>query len=534
MERMWIQIRTESPVVFTAPGSSLVLTESRTSFRGSVLRGMLAGQYIQQRRLGTKAHEDETFRRLFCGGLRFVDAQIVQPAAGKNKAGREERRAIAVPLSLMKSKGLTDDGKHGVIDILQEDARPGYKTIKGLAWINENGQIIPADVKQTISFHMSRSSTDERLGGHSQDGNVYTYESIVAGQNFSGEILGEKEDLKALKQALGGSFTMTAGRSKYTQYGQCRVSLSDAEKLPFPTLPATAILRLDTPLIPYDGLEHTAPDILQAYVVNVLNKQAGRSVFSLGTVVAGSEEIENFVGIWNLRRPRQQALQAGSVFSLRRSGEWTPADAEALQRLLYGGIGDRTAEGFGQLRLWTQASVSLADREKYQITYDVSSLHSDVQKIVRQILEKKEKERLHMQAFHDAQSLQTGSNMTHFFGQLEALLDKARQQQSGKPLQERLQELLSKDNQHTVMDRHLRAIRLSGRELYDYLKGAGKGTDMPYDLQRKTPEEDLQRLKKLAQFSMQDDDAFYEYWRWFFRHSRKKAVQTDVMREGEA
>lgn len=65
MQISYVTIETLSPVVVTAPGSSQLLTASSESFSGTLLRGVLAGKYVSDHKLGTKAHEDENFIRYF-------------------------------------------------------------------------------------------------------------------------------------------------------------------------------------------------------------------------------------------------------------------------------------------------------------------------------------------------------------------------------------------------------------------------------------------------------------------------------------
>lgn len=61
------------------------------------------------------------------------------------------------------------------------------------------------------------------------------------------------------------------------------------------------------------------------------------------------------VGGWNVswQRPKQTAVatQMGSVFVFQASGELSPADYAALARLEHDGIGERRAEGYGQVRI---------------------------------------------------------------------------------------------------------------------------------------------------------------------------------------
>ena len=78
MEKIQITLETVEPVILTTQGSSLILTESRDVFSGSVLRGIFAARYMTVNGLTDKAHEDAGFRQAFFGPLRFVDATLSQ------------------------------------------------------------------------------------------------------------------------------------------------------------------------------------------------------------------------------------------------------------------------------------------------------------------------------------------------------------------------------------------------------------------------------------------------------------------------
>ena len=79
----------------------------------------------------------------------------------------------------------------------------------------------------------------------------------------------------------------------------------------------------------------------------------------------------------------------------------------------------------------------------------------------------------------------------------------------------------------TPLARHLEGVKLGAAELRDILRGERPELS-PYaslDLSSEVPQE----LAEDAGFSrpaLKDDgEIFYDYWLWFFRHARKRAVQ---------
>ena len=237
-----IRIDTLEPVVISQKNNTTVLTNSADYISGSILRGMLAGMYIRKFGGGDRVHEDAAFQRLFLSSnVRFVDAN---PLAGG-------QRSFALPFSLMKEKVNGD-----VQDILfAKDSQKGYKGIKGYGIVSD-GKICMAHVGKSVSLHMSRNLENERISGKSEEGHIFNYESIDAGQSFAGEIIGSKEALQEMSEKLFSEKEcfVYIGRSKYSQYGRCRLSASGVQEVDYTGMIREAIdekgllaLRADTP-----------------------------------------------------------------------------------------------------------------------------------------------------------------------------------------------------------------------------------------------------------------------------------------------
>ena len=77
---------------------------------------------------------------------------------------------------------------------------------------------------------MSRSSDKERISGKSEDGQIYNYEAIDAGQTFHGAIFGEKSTREKLVTNFEKNFVATLGRSKFTPYGNCEFNFGEIIK----------------------------------------------------------------------------------------------------------------------------------------------------------------------------------------------------------------------------------------------------------------------------------------------------------------
>ena len=542
MKKIRVKIETLSPIVLATRTNTTVMTSSHDFFSGTLVRGMLAERYIEAKNLGAQAQEDEDFLGLFFDKLRFVAAYPVRASDGK--------RASLVPASVQRLK----DGE-AVRDLLSDAPEAGYKTLRGFAVI-EDGGIEKVDVAKNISLHMSRSnvkerqnrergiSSLERLAGRSRDGAIYNYEAVEKGVRFEGEIFGEDAALESFMDALGtASWTAQAGRARHAQYGACRVQLELVEFVPESVEPDAdnrVNLRLETPLLAADDLLSSAAAALQQIVDRLNEGSAGG--FSLhaydpkrsaaqgdveNTVFADFVEVDNFVGIWGMKRPRAVALAAGSVFAVEKESAWTESDKERLQRLLYDGVGARTEEGFGQLRLWHLQPLSLAKRMQQKERRAVRS--PEVRRRAKELLLCAAQRKMVVYAAEDVQKLTGGKGVSHFFARLDSMWMRGRANMQGA-LREKIRS--QKSNASTPFARNLEAIKFNGRSLEELLMKANLA-DMPYNKERRWKKElgeDLEAfLEDVGEPDFLTSDTaknalFYAYWHNLFRFARKAAA----------
>ena len=542
MKKIRVKIETLSPIVLATRTNTTVMTSSHDFFSGTLVRGMLAERYIEAKNLGAQAQEDEDFLGLFFDKLRFVAAYPVRASDGK--------RASLVPASVQRLK----DGE-AVRDLLSDAPEAGYKTLRGFAVI-EDGGIEKVDVAKNISLHMSRSnvkerqnrergiSSLERLAGRSRDGAIYNYEAVEKGVRFEGEIFGEDAALESFMDALGtASWTAQAGRARHAQYGACRVQLELVEFVPESVEPDAdnrVNLRLETPLLAADDLLSSAAAALQQIVDRLNEGSAGG--FSLhaydpkrsaaqgdveNTVFADFVEVDNFVGIWGMKRPRAVALAAGSVFAVEKESAWTESDKERLQRLLYDGVGARTEEGFGQLRLWHLQPLSLAKRMQQKERRAVRS--PEVRRRAKELLLCAAQRKMVVYAAEDVQKLTGGKGVSHFFARLDSMWAHGRTNMQGA-LREKIRS--QKSNASTPFARNLEAIKFNGRSLEELLMKANLA-DMPYNKERRWKKElgeDLEAfLEDVGEPDFLTSDTaknalFYAYWHNLFRFARKAAA----------
>lgn len=551
IKQMDVLVWTLSPVVLTDAGDSTVMTETKKTIPGTVLRGVLAGRYIKQTKAGKEAHRDARFCRFFFGGLRFVDAHPVCHG----------ERAFFLPFSLQKEKAKEEQKTEEIQDLLKtKTVKDGFKSFRGLA-VLQQGLLYPATVKTSISLHITRSDAGRRLLGSSQDGGIYNYESLCAGQCFCGSILGEEDLLLELLQALEVEdhvLDCRLGRSRYTQYGSCRMEF---QALRDPILPAasavkdhTVLLRLDTTYLPVPGGAQqdawsgvpTAKDMLAE-----IPQRLGTDRFEIEAVYASFAEVENFVGHWKMKQPRRYGLAAGSVFSLRcKDGAWTEEDRKKLGKMLYDGVGLRTAEGFGQLRIWEWCEYRLGG-EKERKTMPCPMLPQIVRDTVQRILQTRILDAVRLKAAEDVRGMHVRGTSAHFFARLSEILHSVRDAHDadGKScIADQLRQTLNRmvkpeqrtgavrdkeDKAATSLKKMLELVVLCGRPLADYLLGKEPPPYAVHEAWRDAlgcSDADFRKLQEevgmelLAQ-DLTDGCYFYAYWHWLFHHARKAAVQ---------
>lgn len=501
MHEIKFSVKTLSPVVISADSNSTLMTESHDEISGSIIRGVLAHRYIKEKNLGDKAFEDKNFFELFYGNVKFLSAT---PAI-------ESKRSFVLPQSLQRGKQGTKDEKN-IADLLTNtDDLKGYKSLRGYG-IVDGEKIFTASVKKNIYMHMSRSGEKERISGKSEEGHIYNYEAVESGQNFSGLIIGSESDLKKL--ALENKkFVESVGRSRFTQYGKCEFTFGEIEKIEPPKFGEKIYLRLESSLISEEDNFIGAEEILQNEIIEKLGEK-----FKLVKVFASGTEIENFVGVWGMKRPRVMALAAGSVFEIAAEN-LTDADKNKLGEKIYSGFGVRTEEGFGQLRMWNAEKFTPAKVEN-KIT--APKLSDETLKIAKKILLEKYLEQLRILAQEDANKLTSqvkGGNLTHFFSRLNNILESVGNKNVRQNFSEKIKNE-SKDGSN--FQDNLKKIYIGEQKIFDVLTG---NKNLPYE-GKKILGDNTEELFGEIGFKISDynDEICMEYLKNYLRTARKIAA----------
>ena len=361
--------------------------------------------------------------------------------------------------------------------------------------------------------------------GKSDDGGIYNYEAIDAGQNFCGEIIGDEKLLLKLRDGLnldGGKMIAYVGRSKFTQYGKCLLTFGEVENLPETNFDEKIFLLLDTPLVPEDENFLSAETVLSTEIADKLGEK-----FSIGKVFASCVEIENFVVPWSMKRPRVSALSAGSVFELKFSSALTDDEKISLREKIYDGFGTRTEEGFGQLRLW-QPAENFTKGEHNEEIHKPETFSADTISLAKKILTAHFSEQIRIFAYEDAKKLETQlrrGNFTHFFTRLSGILSSAGKENIRENFKTRLeQEIRSGSSFEDHMHNFYTA---NGKKFIDVFTGKAELPRKVHDLMNIPALAAVKGVIDFADKDFSDDEFFAEYLTNYFRFARKLAAGGD-------
>ncbi len=327
------------PVIISTPMGDQNTVRTSSYLPGTALQGMFAERVIGSLQApAATAYENETFRSMILpGGLSFGPAflrcgnSVYQPA----------------PLFLHRTK--QDDGQ--VYNLLS-GAEPDDTTyVGGLAALEDGDDeaLCLREPARSLHFHSSRK--DARLAGRSTEktGDIFTYESLDAGQEFAGEIVGTERKLSVLLQLVGKSFETRLGRSRSAQYGRVAITLGDPEALSAITPGNEFQITVLSPLILFNDQGFPEPsERALCHAIASLFPHAAATV----TVVksfAATTAVESYNVTVGAKTPRLAAFAVGSAFKVRIEGVDVAVRRETLASCLALGIGEKTGDGYGRV-----------------------------------------------------------------------------------------------------------------------------------------------------------------------------------------
>jgi CRISPR-associated protein Csx10 len=311
-------ITLEEPVLANSLGGEPNSARSLFYIPGGLIRGAVISAYASR-----DANED-VFRSLFINGeTRFLNAY---PLIGSE-------RSLPIPVKYRK---------------------PKYWDASGFGRFTEESVEALEELWQ-INIHTQRNAQKGRAT--TKSGAVYRYIALPTGMKFRGIVL--SKNAKELEKTLNGK-TLLLGKARTAGYGQASVSIA--------------------PLGDWHKMDIVPGSALKAFTVILLSpalvrNEDGQSSGDLSTALAmrlggdcrvtgieascKSEIVGGFNRTWGLPLPQCTAVAAGSVFHITLDRE---VPVSVLQGLEETGIGERRAEGFGELAITTSILEIDSDR----------------------------------------------------------------------------------------------------------------------------------------------------------------------------
>ena len=380
MIALTFDIHAQEPLLITRlegdPNSSV----SYPYVPGSVIRGALASLHLLN--AGSDLAGDPTSRRLFFdGSTRHLNAYPLD---------RRRARTLPVPLSWFREKDAELADGAPVYDFSVELA-DYLDQPKGLGerFCRLDGEKVEfTEPEEQINVHTAR----ERVKGRAteEEGAVFRYQAIAAGERFGGVILvSREEDIAVLKDLLNGG-DLWLGGSRSGGYGRTRIEnvqevrnwtetgVPRADLAPGDSLVITFLS--DTILRSKDGAyaDSLTPGLLLAPLnAAVASQIAFKRVMPVG----------GFNRKWGLPLCQVPAIQAGSVFVFEVTSPIAAADLCCLEGE---GIGERRAEGFGRLAVnWHRKEVLTIRRIEPEPAHPAKvSLDGDSKALVQRMVER--------------------------------------------------------------------------------------------------------------------------------------------------
>lgn len=347
------RITTLSPALFVMNVGDTNMVATRDYIPGSVILGLFAGEFIREKSLDNRAHENHDFYQWFLrGDVRFTNAFIVS----QDERGQFQKY-FPVPLSIQHEKS----NEKALSDLFFPDEdtvkQPVYKA--GFSRTEGDG-LYRQPVKKSLNFHHQRNPET----GTVKKGLIFNYESMDAHQTFEGNILGSCEGLQAILALFPNAQTAYIGRSRNAQYGKIRFEF--VSQAPEDFIPETdgftsktlekaieneeVSLTLLSNTIMYNDNGLSTTEVTE--IEKLLTKELDAKV-AVKKAFIKTDEVENFVSVWRLRKPSEVCFKAGSCFLL---GGISPEHTKKLLELQRNGIGERRGEGFGRIVFGCQNS----------------------------------------------------------------------------------------------------------------------------------------------------------------------------------
>jgi CRISPR-associated protein Csx10 len=316
-------LTTKSPLQISKPIGDQNTVATEDFIPAQNIRGLIADLLIKNGKVTGKPHTDKNFRNLILkGGVLFhnaipISVDLIPFGLGKIKTEPEEKRKVYNTFIIRKAKPM-----EGWYDIVRND-------------------FVKFEVSRSFNFHSSRNKN--RIAGRSTDAEIFYYESIDEEQFFKGEMTGDFESLKTVKELLeinNGVHRM--GRSKTAQYSVVEfsgININDRVKVDKIKKDTEFYIVFQSPVIVHNDQGMAVPDL------KYLKVEFADYPIEIENIISKNAQVETYMGVWRGKTNRENSFAMGTTLKVRALKDLKTVD---LEELLVNGIGERTNEGYGR------------------------------------------------------------------------------------------------------------------------------------------------------------------------------------------
>ena len=334
------EIELESPVVM-----SDFQDDGPSQISAAAISGAIAGLYIKKHSLGAKAHEDETFRRIFLrDGVQFGNAFFKKDGIEYVPAPK----AFAIPKA--------DGTSWFNIMVDQENLR--RKNINNQIFLEKNCLYLSSPQKE-IHFHHARPADRgiaHALNDRAEDtstptGQFFQYTALSEGQTFAGTWIGKSKDIQELVECLEeNQHHLLLEKSKMSEYGKCRFrilwgTLSKGQDK-HSVSGREWLVWLLSPFI-YRNHRNGAYETGSSPLLQQMSERLGCNI-ELADSICGYTVMNGYNSKWRLPAVSIPALSAGSSFHIKTDRDVSSWEIKGMR------WGMLTGKGCGQIKavLW--------------------------------------------------------------------------------------------------------------------------------------------------------------------------------------
>ncbi len=335
MKSLWFTATLKADTVISENSATTGGHSSLDYIPGACFLGASAGRLYTT--LG-----DEAFTAFHSGQVRFGNAYPLD---------RQGNRCFPAPLSWHVAKGESPDKDQKLqtpaitnraIKSWQDrderqpkQVRDGYFSLSG------------AYIKPTRQFRL-KTAIDRTKGGRAQDAQLFGYESLVAGSQWTFHIDFDDEVNETVISAIGKAFngqTIRVGRSRSAEFGQLNITQSAELQQPRAGSADARILLYCVSDLALRDPENGAPTLIPT------GEQFGleNATLAPNQTFLRSRSYAPFNSKRGANDLERQVLCKGSVLAFDLKSPLTSTELEQLQQRLANGVGLYRQDGLGQL-----------------------------------------------------------------------------------------------------------------------------------------------------------------------------------------